>query len=144
MSAIQIDDLLRRVELFRGLSREEVTKIFSHGLTTRVPKGDILFQKGATGNQMYVVLLGKVGVVEGKKVIATLATGDMFGEMALVTNEPRSATIVALEDTQLFVLSESTFERLMTKRVAIRLLLNIVKTLSHRIKDANLKMTGQV
>ena len=144
MSAIQIDDLLRRVELFRGLSREEVAKIFSHGLTTRVPKGDILFQKGATGNQMYVVLLGKVGVVEGKKVIATLATGDMFGEMALVTNEPRSATIVALEDSQLFVLSESTFERLMTKRVAIRLLLNIVKTLSHRIKDANLKMTGQV
>ncbi len=143
MAMPKIDEMLRRVEFFKGLSHEEVAKIFSHGLTTRVPKGEVIFQKGATGNQMYVVLVGKVGVVEGKKVIATLTTGDMFGEMALVTNEPRSATIVALENSHLFVLSESTFERLMTKRVAIRLLLNIVRTLSRRIKDANLKRSGQ-
>jgi CRP-like cAMP-binding protein len=83
------------------------------------------------------VLGGKLGVFDGDKVIAELRTGDMFGEMALVNKEPRSATVRAVNDSRLFVLTETTFERLMSKRVAIRVLFNIIKTLSHRLKEAN-------
>lgn len=142
MNTFNVNQLVREVALFEGLSREDVGKIFTRGMTLRVPKGEVIFQKGTTGSQMFVVLRGKVGVVEGGKVLASLTTGDMFGEMALVTNEPRSATVVALEDSELFALSESVFEKLMTKRAAIRILLNIVKTLSHRLKDANVKLAG--
>ncbi len=134
--------LIEKVELFHGLNREEVAKIFAKGLTMNVKKGEIIFHAGTIGDQMYVVLGGKAGVYVGKKVIATMRTGDMFGEMALVTNEPRSATVIAMEDSHLFILTESTFERLMTKRVSIRMLLNIIKTLSHRLKDTSAKLSN--
>ena len=62
--------------------------------------------------------------------------------MALVNKTPRSATVKALEDSRLFVLSENIFERLMTKRVAIRILLNIVRTLSQRLRDTNAKLVN--
>jgi len=132
-----VDQYIKHVALFEGLTREEVTKIFSKGMTMHVTAGEHIFLQGTVGNQMYVVLGGKLGVFDGKKCIAELRTGDMFGEMALVNKEPRSATVTAVNDSRLFVLSETTFERLMTKRAAIKILLNIVRTLSHRLKDAN-------
>jgi CRP-like cAMP-binding protein len=128
---------VRSVELFRGLDPEDVEKIFQRGMTIRVAKGETIFYKGTTGNQMYVVLGGSVAIADGRKVLAKLNVGDTFGEMALVNNEPRSASAVAMEDSQLFVLSETVFQKLLTKRVAIQILLNIVRTLSHRLRDAN-------
>ncbi len=135
-----VREYVQRVALFNGLDPEDVLKILSRGMTMRCSKGETIFYKDTVGSQMYVVLGGKVGVVEEGKCIASLSTGDMFGEMALVTKEPRSASVVALEDSHLFVLSESTFEKLMTKRAAIRILLNIIRVLSHRLKDANLRI----
>jgi len=129
--------LARQVELFRGLTIEDIAKIFAHGMTIRVQKGETIFYKGTVGSQMYVVLGGKVAVVDGEKLLAELRTGDTFGEMALINSEPRSASVVAAEDAHLFVLSETTFQRLLTKRVAIQILLNIVRTLSHRLREAN-------
>lgn len=140
MDMNKIREYVERVALFNGLDPEDVVKILSKGMTMRCSKGETIFYKDTVGSQMYVVLGGKVGVIEEGKVIAALTTGDMFGEMALVTKEPRSASVVALEDSHLFVLSETTFERLMTKRAAIRILLNIIRVLSHRLKSANLKM----
>ena len=131
--------LTQKVDLFRGLIPEDVAKIFAKGMTIRVVKGETVFYKGTVGSQMYAVLGGKVAVRDGDKTLATLTTGDMFGEMALIDNEPRSATVVADEDSHLFVLSETTFQTLLTKRVAIRLLLNIMRTLSHRLRDANIR-----
>lgn len=133
----KIDKLIERVDLFHGLSREELVKIFSKGMTMRVTKGETIFHKGTVGSQMYVVLGGKVGVFDGNKQLAELRTGDMFGEMALVNREPRSATVIAMEESKLFVLSEHTFQQLLTKRVAIQILMNIITTLSTRLKNSN-------
>lgn len=131
--------LAEKVELFHGLTVDDISKIFARGMTVRVQKGETVFYKGTVGSQMYIVLGGLVGVYDGSRCLATLSTGDMFGEMALINSEPRSATVIATEDSHLFVLSETTFQTLLTKRVAIRLLLNIVRTLSHRLRDANVK-----
>ncbi|MBI5095150.1 MAG: cyclic nucleotide-binding domain-containing protein [Candidatus Hydrogenedentes bacterium] len=132
--------LAKRVELFRGVEPENVAKIFSRGTTMRVPKGETIFIKGTTGNLMYIVLGGKVGIFDGHKILASLTSGDLFGEMALINAEPRSATALAMEDSFLFALNEQTFHKLMTKSVAIKILLNIVTTLSHRLKTANEKL----
>ena len=139
MDQAAVQELIKRCELFHGLVPEDVMKIFAKGMTMRVAKGEPIFYKGTIGGQMYVVLAGTVGVYDNNKVIATLHTGDMFGEMALVNKEPRSATVLALEDARLYVLSESTFEKLMTKRVAIQMLFNIIRTLSHRLKESNVR-----
>lgn len=128
------------VELFRGVSPEDVAKIFAKGMTMQTPKGNTIFYKGTTGNTMFVILAGTVELYDGRKLLATLRTGDMFGEMALISNEPRSASAVAAENTSLFVLSEDVFRRLMTKQVAIRILLNIISTLAHRLREANKRL----
>lgn len=129
--------LSERVELFNGLSPSDVAKIFQRGMTMRVGKGDPIFYKDTTGSQMFVVLGGKVGVFDGKQCVAELPVGAMFGEMSLLCDEPRSATVTALEDSSLFVLSEEIFHKLLTKRVAVQILLNIARTMSKRVLSAN-------
>ena len=132
--------LAERVDLFKGLSPSDVAKIFARGMTLRSGKGDTIFYKGTTGSQMFIVLGGKVGVFDGSKCVAELGVGSMFGEMSLLLEEPRSATVMALEDSMLFALSEEVFHKLLTKRVAVQILLNISKTMGARVKNANLKI----
>lgn len=132
--------LVRQVALFRGLTEEDIAKIFARGMTIRVLKGETVFYKGTVGSQIYVVLEGAVEVRDDDKTIATLRTGDTFGEMALLDSEPRSATVTALEPSHLFVLSETTFKHLLTKRVAVQILLNAVRILSHRLREANARL----
>ncbi len=135
----KLDLLVKRVDLFSGLSRDDVGKIFAKGMTVRALKEEVIFYKGTTGSQMYVVLVGKMGVYDGDRQIAQLHPGQMFGEMALVNREPRSATVKSEEDSVLFVLTESTFQNLLSKRVAIQILLNIIRTLSARLKQKNVE-----
>ncbi|MBN2311468.1 MAG: cyclic nucleotide-binding domain-containing protein [Candidatus Hydrogenedentes bacterium] len=133
--------LAEQVPLFNKLSAEDVAKIYSRGMTMQMEKGNVIFYKGTTGNQMFVVLRGKVSLFDGQKHLADLTAGDMLGEMALISSEPRSATAVAAETTELYVLSETFFQKLLTKRVAIRILLNIIGTLSNRLRSMNTKLT---
>lgn len=141
MVSEKYEQLAKRVALFNGLDAEDVAKIFSKGMTMEVEKGNVLFYQGTTGNQMYVVLGGRIDLYDGKKHLASMRTGDLFGEMAVIMNEPRSATAVAGETSRVFVLSETVFEKLMTKKAAIRILLNIVGVMARRIRDMNTKLS---
>jgi CRP-like cAMP-binding protein len=140
MPSSKYEMLAKRIELFKGISPEDVHKIMARGLTMTMEKGNVIFYKGTSGNQMFVILTGKVSLLDGEKHLVDLRTGDMFGEMALINNEPRSATAIAAETTQLFVLSETFFQKLMTKRVAIRMLLNIIGTMSTRLRSMNKRL----
>ena len=139
---VKYANLARRIPLFEGIAADDVHKIFAKGMTVVMEKDNVIFYEGTSGNQMFVVLAGTIDLYSGKKKIATLRSGDMFGEMALINNEPRSATAVAAERSQLFVLSETAFDKLMTKRVSIRILLNIVGVMSNRIREANKRLTA--
>ncbi|MCK5860939.1 MAG: cyclic nucleotide-binding domain-containing protein [Candidatus Hydrogenedentes bacterium] len=141
MNSGQLRTLVRDVPFFKGLSESDAGKIFSKGMTVRVLKDEVLFYENTEGNQMYVVLTGKLGVFKGNSCIASLTTGNMCGEMALVNHDPRSATVKALEDSLLFVLSETILNKLLTKRVAVQLLLNIISTLSQRLRDTNTRIS---
>jgi CRP-like cAMP-binding protein len=129
--------LVKAVDIFHGLSPEDVGKIFSHGVTMNVQKDQSVFHKGTVGNQMFVVLGGSFGVFDGTKQLATLRTGDTFGEMSLLLSEPRSASVKALELSQVFVLDERVFQKLLTKRVAVQMLINISRMLAKRLQNAN-------
>jgi CRP-like cAMP-binding protein len=135
--------LAKKVDLFHGIGADDISKIFARGLTIRASKGETIFFKGTIGSQMYVVLAGKIAIYDESRCLATLTTGDMFGEMALVDKAPRSGTAVAMEDSHLFVLSEVTFHKLLNKTVAIKILLNIVRTLSFRLRETNKKVSRQ-
>lgn len=73
-------------------------------------KGDVIFEAGDTGDVMYAVLEGEVGLWVDQKLVETIATGDVFGEGALVqVNHTRGAQAIALTDCQLFSLTQSRF-----------------------------------
>lgn len=131
--------LARRMELFQGLSPEDVARIFSRSLTVECAEGDVVFSKGDPGEKMYVILGGEVSIFDGDREIARLTRGDMFGEMALVSNEARSASARAVSSTSLLALSLSLINEIMPREVAIQLLVNIVVTLSERLRLANEK-----
>ncbi len=132
--------LVEHVDIFKGLDVEDVEKIFSRGMTMRVQKGDTIFHKDTVGNQMYVILGGQVGIYDGPKLLNTLNVGDTFGEMSLLNNAKRSATAVALEMCNLLSLSEELFQKLLTKKVAVQMLMNLSKMMAKRLADSNLKL----
>lgn len=129
--------LVDNVDIFHGLRSVDVQKIFARGMTMYIEKGDTIFHKNTEGNKMYVVLGGSIGVFDGPVQMATLGVGDTFGEMSLLTGMPRSASAVALERCNLFVLDEAVFQKLLTKRVAVQMLLNLGRMLGRRLRDAN-------
>ncbi len=129
--------LTKTMALFSGLTPEELVKVMEMGLTETVAEGTVLFEKGSFGRKMYVILSGKINIIDQGKVFATLDTGSTFGEMALVSGRARAADAVAVEPSHLFVLPASAFDRLLTKRIAVKLLLNISRTLCERLRDAD-------
>ena len=79
----------------------------------RFEAGEVVFRKGGAGNTMFLVISGAVGVSDGdlsdENLLDTIGPGDFFGEMALIANIPRSATVTALETTELIAIDKQRF-----------------------------------
>ena len=101
-------------------------------------KGEVIFRQGDPGNCMYDILWGSVGVyaeygTPNEKKLAELRHGDFFGEMGLLEQSPRSATVVALEnDTQVSVIMESDFRDYFAENPAK--VFTIMQTLSQKLR----------
>ncbi len=132
--------LTETVDFFQGIDPMDIGKLMSYGVTKTLRENVTIFKKGDPGTEMYVILEGKVRISDGDTVIAELGPGDTFGEMAVLAGAPRSADAVTTEIANVFILSEQQIQRLMGKRVAIRILLNIVATLSKRLREMDKKI----
>ena len=102
-------------------------------------KYEFIFNEGTYGDSAYMIDFGKVGIIsltnqnDKRKLIATLKKDDIFGEMGLIDNKVRTATAIALEETQVSVISKKTFDYLLKyDPFALRPLL---KVLSHRLRN---------
>ncbi len=101
-----------------------------------VAAGDKVFQAGQPGQCMYAVKSGTLHVRIGRTVVETLGPGDVFGEMALLSsNEVRSATVVALTDSELAVIDASRFE-FMVRHVP-SFALEVMRILAARLMEMN-------
>jgi CRP-like cAMP-binding protein len=104
----------------------------------------VLFREGEPGDRMYVIADGQVRIVKrvaGAEItIATLRTGDCFGEMSLLDDQPRSATAVVAQDSVLVVIERGSFEQLVRDNgeIAVR----IMRRLSSRLREANRRLTN--
>ena len=129
--------LARKISFFKGVSPEDVAKIFAQGNVVEYEPAQMLFDKGDSGDTMYVILNGRVKIRDGAKQIAILQTGDIFGEMSLVSDEPRSATAVTMTQSDLLVLSFNDILNKITPQVSAQLLINVIVTLADRLRKAN-------
>ena len=128
-----IDRQLGAVPLFRGLSKKQLRRISS--LMTRVdrPAGQVLTSEGKSGNEFFIVLEGDVEVRQGDRVIATRGPGDYLGEIALLDDRPRTATVVATTPVSVEVLSRREFMSLLAE--APELSEQIMATVAQRLAD---------
>jgi anion transporter len=105
---------LRTVSLFANLPREVLARLVSEFDELELPAGQTVFSQGDPGDALYVVVSGAVEVRgdRGGQRVAVLGPGDCVGEMALVTGDPRSATVVTLSDVRLLRLDKERFQTL--------------------------------
>lgn len=131
---------LSATPFFTALSPSTINQLLIELKLIRVPGGEILFRIGEVGDAMYVVLSGRLRVMiehsDGTaETIRELSRGDAVGELALLTGEPRSATVQAIRDTELAMLSHAAFER--TIRSDPKLIRQIAVQLADRQRQGN-------
>jgi len=98
----------------------------------------VVFRKGDPGDSLYLIVQGKVQIEDGDQVLRQMGAREVFGEMALLDNEPRSATVRTIEPSQLLRLSQSTFYELLADRPEIatgiiRVLMGYIRNLNQRL-----------
>lgn len=125
--------LIRKIKLFHGLTTEEIANIFAHCKQIHLEEGEILFKKGDIGKSLYVLISGEIEIFDDEKHICFLSPGEMLGEMAVITQNKRSASARAVEEAILLDLDLNTIYRFIPSIVAIKLLTNIIFTLSERL-----------
>ena len=132
-----IDDQLAAVPLFEGLPRKQLRRISS--LMTRIdrPTGQVLITEGQAGCEFFIVLEGEVEVRQGDRVIATRRRGEYVGEISLLDNRPRTATVVATTPVSLEVLNRREFMSLLA--VAPELSEQILATMAQRLADIEIQ-----
>jgi len=106
-----------------------------HIQTLRVRAGGIIFREGEVADELFVIKSGYVRIQVGNRIMAELSADSIFGEMALIDNEPRSATAVAITDVELVPISEKQFLFLVSQTPYFAL--KVMRILAQRLRKTN-------
>jgi CRP/FNR family transcriptional regulator len=133
------NSLLRNIPFFHDLSDREFSELSHIFVEKRFTKNEIIFFEKDTMNFIYVLLSGKVKVIhssmDGKEhIVAIHKKGDFFGEMALLDGKTSPASVVALEDTQIVIISKRDFEEHLLKNAKISR--QVMLILCSRLREA--------
>jgi CRP/FNR family cyclic AMP-dependent transcriptional regulator len=104
---------MARVPLFSRCSKGELARIAQLADEVDLPAGKKLTKEGATGREFFVLLEGTAEVRRGGKRVSTMHGGDFFGEIALVTNVPRTATVETTSPVHALVITDRAFRQLL-------------------------------
>ncbi len=130
----KLREALQKVDFFYSLSYVELDELIKSLKKRTVPAGNTIIRQGEKGDAFYLISTGSVsvsvrkGMMGGQKQIAELGPGAFFGEMALVVEEPRTATIKARERCELFVLYKKDFKQILLANPKISTIINNVLT----------------
>ena len=128
-------EYLATVPLFSALTRPELQQVVQAAEQLDVEAGEELVTEGRVGREFFLILVGEAVVRRGDDEVATLEPGQWFGELALIDNEPRSATVQAVTDMKLLVLGQAEFAGLLetVPGIAAKLLTGM----AHRLREAD-------
>ena len=132
------EDTLAKVNLFSTLNKKELQALAHSSQERTYSAGTKLFSQGDSGSALYILKSGKVRVTTGsgaeEREINTVSAGETVGEMALLDDQPRSATITAIEDTSALVLPVWEFRGVLKNHPDIAL--KLLAVLSRRLRKA--------
>jgi CRP/FNR family transcriptional regulator, cyclic AMP receptor protein len=151
----QLLEKLHRAELFQGLLDEELMQIAEVCQALRVKAGQTIFSEGDEGSELYIIYEGSVRVMINTRrsdgtaapsTINMLYTGQCFGEMILLNNAMRSATVVAAEPTTLILMRELDFRALCesSPRIGYLVIRNLAQDLIYKLRSSNLLLRGNI
>ncbi len=132
--------IFERHFMFGKLSADEIDTLLHYARVERYPAGEEIYAKGSPGDSMMAVLRGRVKMssvsLEGKEIVLNIMNpGEIFGEIALIDGEERSADAVAMTDCELLVLHRRDFMPILVKRADICLIL--LKVLCQRLRQTS-------
>lgn len=125
-------DLIGSVSLFQGLGRKELEQIAQLVDDVDIPAGKVLMRQGESGAEMFVIASGSVRIERNGEFIRNLGPGAAIGEMALLSEGPRTATVTTLEPTRILLAGHREFHELMDQHPAIRM--KILEGLATKIR----------
>lgn len=133
--------VLRGIPLFSSLDPQEFGEVLNRIVEKRFHKNQVVLLEEDTSSYIYVVYSGKVRVVHlgsdgSERILAVHKRGDIFGEMAMLDAKTAPATVIAMEDAEIGLLSKETFDKLFLKNEKV--LLQIVAILCKRLREAQL------
>lgn len=136
--------LLERHPLLVHLTPEQLQRMARTGEIESYNPGEAIVVEGSLGDALFLILSGQVAVHRGPQTFATLQSGEFFGEMSLVEPAPRSASVTAMSATFLFRLPHDQLRDLISDdpNAASILLVQVVKTLSERLRRANTMLSS--
>ena len=126
-------EALKRAPLFEGLSRKELVQLARVSEDVEVPPGKVLCKEGEMGQEFFVIVDGKADVTRKGKRVATLGGGDFVGEIALIEQAPRTATVTAKAPLRFFVLTSQDFRRLVDESPSVER--KVMRALARRVVE---------
>lgn len=143
MEKLDISKLLSGSKLFASFPVEALTELAKLAVTRSLADKEVVFDKGAPGNEMFAILHGRVKIgafsEDGKEAIfAILESGDFFGETALLDGLPRSATCTAIEQCEMLVIERHSFMSFLQKNPALAI--QLLAFMSQRLRLADEQM----
>lgn len=126
-------DLLKQVPLFAGCSKAELREVALSTDEIDLRDGHVLTREGRPGREFFILVEGTANVTQDGKEIAELKHGDWFGEIALLTHRPRTATVTATSPVRVLVLTDRAFRRVVETmpRIALKVLASVGQRLDH-------------
>jgi CRP-like cAMP-binding protein/MinD-like ATPase involved in chromosome partitioning or flagellar assembly len=143
----RVVDLLRSMDLFADLGDDALAKIARLLKEHKVTENEVIFHQGEPGDGLYVVLQGRVRIATTdnfgrERVLAFYGPGEFFGDMAVLTGEPRSATASASTDLRLLQLRKDDFDALVATNVGI--MRGMLRVMVERQAAMNTRLTQEV
>jgi CRP-like cAMP-binding protein len=128
-------DALGRCPFFTGLSRNELLELAKVTEDLEVEEGKALTREGQSGSEFFVIVDGEVSVTKDGSEIRTLGPGDFFGEIALLEDTPRTATVIAKTPLRFFVLTRQAFRSLLAHQPELEQ--KVTKALEERLRGSS-------
>ena len=126
---------LKDVPLFEGLSCKDLVQLERVCEDVQVEPGKVLCKEGQTGDEFFVIVEGRVQVTRQGRRVSTLSGGDFVGEIALVTELPRTATVTAETPVHLFVLTRREFHAVLDQNPKVER--KVLRVLARRLAETS-------